>query len=405
MPRTTRRTPTHGAVTLCCAPFQATCRRRVETPAAAPPSQTQQRIAHRKAVSVARKPPRGRPASCLFIRHYWGHRSYFLLLRRVICLSSAGSSACLRSIACKPSRSAPRRAPVRDREHRGAEAETGSGGGRWGMRRAAMARVRAAGAGGRRGGARPVGAGVGDANPLPQHTTGIRLGSAPARPAPSPHGPAPRGGPPKGPPDACLRPARAGRSPKEASQQRRPADPGHRRRMPHRAGHAQPLGIHAAPPGTRDSTEDAADRCAGDSRAEAPPRPPRGDWGGVPGWIGANAETRAAQGSGAPPAGRLRSEPFLCAVHETLRFTKLIGGSSVLHHNTDLGIHHSGLCACRRLTNRPSACPHVDPNPDWFPRSGCADPDRRADRHTSEITIMILLQVHLQQPCYDFCFL
>ena len=83
------------------------------------------------------------------------------------------------------------------------------------------------------------------------------------------------------------------------------------------------------------------------------PAPAR-DWGGVPGWIGANAETRAAQGSGAPPAGRLRSEPFLCAVHETLRFTKLIGGSSVLHHNTDLGIHHSGLCACRRLTDLPS---------------------------------------------------
>ena len=133
------------------------------------------------------------------------------------------------------------------------------------------------------------------------------------------------------------------------------------------------------PPGTLDSTEDAANRCAGDSRAEAPPRPPRGDWGGVPGWIGANAETRAAQGSGAPPAGRLRSEPFLCAVHETLRFTKLIGGSSVLHHNTDLGIHHSGLCACRHLRNRPSVKMFL--NPDWFPRSGCADPDRRADRH------------------------
>lgn len=273
MPRTTRRTPTHGAITLCCAPFQATCRRRVETPAAAPPSQTQQRIAHRKAVSVARKPPRGRPASCLFIRHYWGHRSYFLLLRRVICLSSAGSSACLRSIACKPSRSAPQRTPVRDREHRGAEAETGSEGGRWGMRRAAMARVRAAGTGGRRGEARPVGAGVGDVNPLPQHTTGIRLGSAPARPAPSPHSPAPRGGPPKGPPDACLRPARAGRSPKEASQQRRPANPGHRRRMPHRAGRAA-VRHTRGPPGTLDSTEDAANRCAGDSRAEAPPRPP-----------------------------------------------------------------------------------------------------------------------------------
>lgn len=111
-----------------------------------------------------------------------------------------------------------------------------------------MARVRAAGAGGRRGEARPVGAGVGSASSLPQHTTGIRLGSAPARPAPSPHGPAPRGGPPKGPPDADPRPARAGRSPREASQQRRPADPGHRRRMPHRAGAAQPLGIHAARP-------------------------------------------------------------------------------------------------------------------------------------------------------------
>lgn len=151
MPRTTRRTPTHGAITLCCAPFQATCRRRVETPAAAPPSQTQQRIAHRKAVSVARKPPRGRPASCLFIRHYWGHRSYFLLLRRVICLSSAGSSACLRSIACKPppERAAAHpgswpRAPRRGR--RGRAAKVGGGGCGAPRRRGSARQAQAAGA-------------------------------------------------------------------------------------------------------------------------------------------------------------------------------------------------------------------------------------------------------------------
>ena len=165
MPRTTRRTPTHGAITLCCAPFQATCRRRVETPAAAPPSQTQQRIAQRKAVSVARKPPRGRPASCLFIRHYWGHRSYFLLLRRVICLSSAGSSACLRSIACKPPpERATRRTPGSGRRPRRGGTGTGSEG--WTVGECGAPRMKHASAlDGGAGRARPVGAGVGPGTP------------------------------------------------------------------------------------------------------------------------------------------------------------------------------------------------------------------------------------------------
>ena len=42
-----------------------------------------------------------------------------------------------------------------------------------------------------------------------------------------------------------------------------------------------------------------------------------------------------------PLAGQMRSKLFLCMDHRTLRITKHIGGSSVLHHNVGPDIHHS----------------------------------------------------------------
>ena len=39
----------------------------------------------------------------------------------------------------------------------------------------------------------------------------------------------------------------------------------------------------------------------------------------------------------------MRSKLFLCVDHKTLRITKHIGGSSVLHHNMGQDIHHSGV--------------------------------------------------------------
>ena len=53
-----------------------------------------------------------------------------------------------------------------------------------------------------------------------------------------------------------------------------------------------------------------------------------------------NADAQAAWGE--PHAGQMRSKLFLCMDHRTLRITRHIGGSSVLHHNMGQDIHHSG---------------------------------------------------------------
>ena len=39
----------------------------------------------------------------------------------------------------------------------------------------------------------------------------------------------------------------------------------------------------------------------------------------------------------------MRSKPFLAAAHGTLRLTERIGGRSVLLHDTDQGVHRSGV--------------------------------------------------------------
>lgn len=80
----------HGALTLCGAPFQGTRPAHLEEPGA--------RGAAAPSPGCNSGPPRegGRTSNlgcCRFARRYWGNPGWFLFLRLLICLSSAGSPA------------------------------------------------------------------------------------------------------------------------------------------------------------------------------------------------------------------------------------------------------------------------------------------------------------------------
>ena len=88
----TRGARPHGALTLCGAPFQGTRPARLEGPGARGAGGSLSRL------QLGPPPARGGGRTsnlgcCRFARRYWGNPGWFLFLRLLICLSSAGSPA------------------------------------------------------------------------------------------------------------------------------------------------------------------------------------------------------------------------------------------------------------------------------------------------------------------------